>query len=86
MARVRGCDGKPADFPVSREEHEGKLYIWWNCPSKFIPISIYKWWKLYKFYRKFNKISSENYLMQKSIYLEAVNLYENELTNYANKK
>lgn len=81
IARVRGCDGEDASDPVEREPIDSNtIILWMTCPRKFIPASIYKWYRLYKLFKSFP--ASFNLHNQRTIFLNATTVYENYVDEF----
>jgi len=49
-----GCEGDTR-LPngAAKEIEDGIEYIYRNCPMRFIPPSIWKWWAMVKYYKDF---------------------------------
>lgn len=80
MARKCGCDGKPADLPVYEEQVNGKLIRYFNCPTKFIPISVYEWYRIHKMYLKCQDPKIQDLKNMKTIYLLFWEAYDDEIS------
>lgn len=87
MARIRGCDGKPAPSPVEHDEDKeaNVIYRYWNCPKKFIPVSIYKWYNEYKYHKNFPSAIMPAYENIARRFITAVEVYESTLRAYQEK-
>jgi hypothetical protein len=82
LARIRGCDGKPAPSAVDEEEEEGVRIYYYNCPMNFIPNNILKWFREYRMYTILPGLSlglTENISMK---FLRAVEIYERYLNRF----
>lgn len=82
LARIRGCDGKPAPKRVEIETVGDKTYVYWNCPKKFIPASLYKWFHEYDYHKKFISAPMPSYENISRRFLTAVNVYESAINEY----
>lgn len=80
-----GCDGRPASQPVARDVREKDTYVYWHCPAKFIPDSVYKFYDIYKYYKTFQGANPGNYFDQRQIFLDACTVYDNEMSMYQEK-
>lgn len=80
-----GCDGKPADQPVAKDVKENDTYVYWHCPSHFIPKSVYAFFEIYNYYKSFTGANAGSYFSQPKIFIDACNVYESELNMYRNK-
>lgn len=47
------------------------LYVYYNCPSKFIPPSIFKWHDIYKYHKEFPGAQMNSYNKQNPRFLQA---------------
>jgi len=56
------------------------LIYWWNCPKKFIPSSLFNWYRLYKLYKTFP--GCINISQQKTVFLNAVSIYETYMEEF----
>ena len=89
MARVRGCDGSPAPSPVLKEEIGDVLNVFWHCPKKFIPKSVYKWYDIYSYHTRFISAPMPSYENVSAVFVRASNAYESffsEFTQFLNKR
>jgi hypothetical protein len=82
MARQRGCDGKPAPKRVELETIGDKTYVYWNCPKKFIPLSLYRWHAEYEYHKKFSSAPMPAYKDIPRRFISAINVYEDALSEY----
>lgn len=56
------------------------LIKWWHCPKRFIPKSIYDWYKIYNLYKTFP--GSFNLNNQRTIFLSAVSVYDSYIKEF----
>ncbi len=57
-----------------------------NCPSLFIPSSVKKWHRIYKYYKDFPGASMSNITSQNSRFLEAYFAYEAHVAEIETQK
>jgi hypothetical protein len=88
MALKMGCRGFSAPLPVQVEVYDNKKIVYWNCPRKFIPQSVFTWYDKYTYHQKFAGAKMESYENQSYKFLQACNVYEarkNEFLNESKK-
>ena len=82
LARIRGCDGRPADRPAEWEYWEGVKILYWNCPTHFIPDSISEWYTYYKYHKDFPGAKMPDIQDKSPKFLQAYTYYERCLNEY----
>lgn len=66
----------PAPRPVETDYHDGGATVFWNCPSMFIPPSVYSWFHAYKFHKDFPGCQMKPLNEISTKFFQAVNVYE----------
>jgi len=82
MARIRGCDGKPASRPVEIEYWQGEKIVYWNCPAHFIPNSVSEWYSYYKYHKDFSGAKMPDLYELPGKFIEAYHYYERCIGEY----
>jgi len=82
-----GCEGKTTmDVPVVREITGGIEYRYWSCPVNFIPLSIWKFYDLYKFHKDFPSAPFPSYKKVSPRFWAACKFLESKLSEQEAEK
>jgi hypothetical protein len=82
-----GCD-KESLIPdgMQGEDENGNDIIFRNCPRRFIPSSILKWYSIYNYHKIFTGAKAPEYNNVSIRFMMALWVYENKLNGFINKK
>jgi len=86
IAKIKGCSGKSAPRPVHEETYDNRHIIYWNCPTKFIPVSVSHWFKMYQYQKEFSGADMPGWGNQTAKWLRFYHYYKSELSKLIKEK
>ena len=78
-----GCEKKTQmSVPTFEEIENGEHNRYWNCPMKFIPESLYKFFMLYNYHKDFPSAQMPSFPNLSNRFLIAYKYYEMKLNEF----